>query len=81
MPCLKCGDVRRALRRLCFACAHGRPTLAPLVHLPTLRGLMQRAHAQSDFSMRGAGAHTNSSQLPSAKCSLEVLVAQLQDLL
>ncbi len=40
----QCATLLQKLRatRLWTQCAHGRPTVAPLVHLPTLRGVLQR---------------------------------------
>ncbi|GIL55015.1 hypothetical protein Vafri_10679 [Volvox africanus] len=41
--------------RLWTQCAHGRPTVAPLVHLPTLRAVLARRHSAAQLT--GASSH------------------------
>lgn len=52
----QCGRLLAALRAtaLWTQCAHGRPTVAPLVHLPTLRAVLGRRRAAREAVVAAA---------------------------
>lgn len=60
LPCLQCQELVDSLAatKLCFSCAHGRPTVAPLADLGALRRAL-RLRAEATLLGSGGGGRTS----------------------
>ncbi|KXZ54814.1 hypothetical protein GPECTOR_4g885 [Gonium pectorale] len=69
-----------ALRRtrLWAQCAHGRPTVAPLVHVPTLRVLLERRRKALGQQRRTQEEHPSSGRKRLSAIGLRAVLAKLR---